>query len=98
MKDVQNSPTVLQHTYYFKVNALVLLVEDPFAATEETERGISALLQEHRQVLLLRTFKMVLLEDLTAGGRTNWCFRRKREEMVDDIYKGRTCKTEGEVL
>lgn len=93
-----NSPTALQHTYYFEINALVLLVENPFAATEKTECGISALLQEHWQVLLLRTFKMVLPEDLTAGNHINCCFRKKHDEMVDDIYKGSTCETEGKVL
>lgn len=71
MKDVQNSPTVLQHTYYFKINAWALLVESPFATTEKTEHGIVALLQEPWQIFLLRTFKMALLEDLTAGNQIN---------------------------
>lgn len=71
MKDVQTSPTVSQHTYYFKINASVLLVESPFATTEKTEHGILALLQEPWQIFLLRTFKMVLLGDLTAGNQIN---------------------------
>lgn len=55
----------------FKINASVLLVENPFAATEKTEHGILSLLQEHWQIFLLRTFKMVLLDDLTAGNQIN---------------------------
>ena len=48
-----------------------MLVENPFATTEKTEYGILALLQEHWQIFLLRTFKMVLLEDITEGNQIN---------------------------
>lgn len=48
-----------------------MLAENPFATTEKTEYGILALLREHWQIFLLRTFKMVLPEDLTEGNRIN---------------------------
>lgn len=35
------------HTHSSKINASVLLVENPFAATEKAEHGILALLQDH---------------------------------------------------
>lgn len=56
-----------------------MLVENPFAAAEKTERGILSLLQEDWQTFLLRTFKMVSL-DLTAGNHINCAALEEKTE------------------
>ena len=76
-----------------------MLVENPFAATEKAERGILVLLQEHWQIFPLRTFKRVLLEDLTAGSQINCAvLEEKDKKVVFYIHEGEIYETEGKVL